>query len=89
MQYQYIWLLIHTLILAGGKLKGRWVRKPPADDGSVRTGADEGFVVGADLNAGDTATMGCPYVAYHTIHVVPYFHQFVITTWETEKWQIL
>lgn len=56
------------------------MRKPPADDGSVRTGADEGSVVGADLDAGDTATVRYPYVRYHTIHVVPDLHQFVIAT---------
>lgn len=71
---------ILILVLAGAKLRGRRVRKPPADDGSIRTGADEGSVVGADLDAGDTATVRCPYVGYHTLHVVPYLHQFVITT---------
>lgn len=76
---------ILVLVLAGIKLRGRWVRKPPADDGSIRTGADEGSVVGADLDAGDTAAVRCPYVGHHTIHVVPYLHQFVIATWHTWK----
>lgn len=54
--------------------------KPPADDGSICTGADEGSVVGADLDAGDAAAVRCSYVGYHTVHVVPHLHQFVIAT---------
>lgn len=67
-------------MLAGIKLGGRWVREPPADDRSIRTGADEGSVVGADLDAGDAAAVCRPYVGYHTVHVVPHLQQFVITT---------
>lgn len=61
-------------------LRGSWMRKPPVDNGSVRTGTDKGSVVGADLDAGDAAAVRCSYVSNHTVHVVPHLHQFVIAT---------
>lgn len=54
------------------------MREPPADDGSIRTGADEGSVVGADLDAGDAAAVRRSNVSYHAVHVVPHLHQFVV-----------
>lgn len=56
------------------------MREPPPDNGSIRTGADEGAVIGADLDAGDAATVSYSYVGDYAFHVVPHLHQFVIST---------
>lgn len=77
------WLI--RINIPGIKLRGRWVREPPADDGSIRTGADEGPVVGADLDAGDAAAVRRSDVGDRTIQVVPHLHQFVITTCHAPK----
>lgn len=70
----------YVLILPVVILRGRGVRELPPDNGSIRTGADEGAVVGADLDAADAATVSYSYVGYYTFHIVPHLYQFVIST---------
>lgn len=61
-------------------LRGSRVREPPSQNGSVCAGADQGAVVGADLDAGDAATVSYSYMGYRTFQVVPHLHQLVIST---------
>lgn len=56
------------------------VREPPAKHSSVCTGADDVLVVGADLHAGDAATVPDAHMAHRTVRVVPHLHQLVIAT---------
>lgn len=56
------------------------MREPPEDDGAVSAGADEGAAVGAQLDAGDAATVSHSYVSDDTLHVVPHLHQPVISS---------
>lgn len=56
-------------------------RKLPAENGSICAGGDQGAVVGADLDAGDAATMSHSHMGHHTLHVVPNLDQLVVTTW--------
>lgn len=67
-------------------LRGRRrVGEPPPEDGSVCAGADQGAVVGADLDAGDAAAVTFSYVGDYTLRVVPHLHQLVISTCRGEK----
>lgn len=56
------------------------MREPPPDNGSVRTGADQGAVVAAEPDTGDAATVSHSHVCYHTLLIVPHFHQFVVSS---------
>lgn len=56
------------------------MREPPPDNGSICTGADEGAVIGADLDAGDASTVSYSCVGHYAFHIVPHLHQFVIST---------
>lgn len=56
------------------------MREPPEDDGAIHTGADEGGAVGAQLDTGDAAAVTLSYVCDDTLHVVPHFHQVVISS---------
>jgi len=60
-------------------LRGQRVREPPPENGSVGAGAEQDSVIGADLDAGDAATVSYSYVGYLAFHVVPYLHQLVIS----------
>lgn len=55
------------------------MREPPPDDGSICAGADQGAVVAAEPDAGDAATVSHSYMCYHTLLIVPHFHQFVVS----------
>lgn len=61
--------------------RGRRVREPPPENGSICAGADYDAVVGADLDAGDAAAMSGPHVGHCTVHIVPHLHQLVVSTW--------
>lgn len=54
--------------------------EPPEDDGAVCAGADEGAAVGAQLDAGDAATVSLSHVSDHTLHIVPHLHQVVVSS---------
>lgn len=61
------------------------MREPPEDDSSVGAGADEGAAVGAQLDAGDAATVSLSDMSDDTLHVVPHLHQVVISSCDTEE----
>lgn len=61
----------------------------PPQNGSICAGAEEDAVVGADLGAGDAATMSCAYMGHFAFHVVPHLQQLVIATWQEREENIL